>query len=62
MAAPTGATLLFPAKTQDFHLIRLASLSTFPSRGRLDSPREASEGERQKDSRPVGGYPYFMFR
>ena len=66
MAAPTGATLLFPAKTQDFHLIRLASLSTFPSRGRLEigvlPSGEALGRERQKDSRPVGGYPYFMFR
>ncbi|MGN0982073.1 MAG: hypothetical protein ACI4O0_04180 [Candidatus Limivicinus sp.] len=29
----------FPAKTQHFHLIRLASLSTFPSRGRLENAR-----------------------
>ncbi len=36
MAAPTGAALLLPAETRGFHLIRLASLSTFPSRGRLE--------------------------
>ena len=36
MAAPTGATLPLPSKTQDFHLIRpVCALGTFPSRGRL---------------------------
>ena len=36
MAAPTGATLPLPSKTQDFHLIRpVYALGTFPSRGRL---------------------------
>ena len=37
MAAPTGATLPLPSKTQDFHLIRpVCALGTFPSRGRLE--------------------------
>ena len=36
MAAPTGATLPLPSKTQAFHLIRpVCALGTFPSRGRL---------------------------
>ena len=38
MAAPTGATLPLPSKTQDFHLIRpVFALGTFPSRGRLEN-------------------------
>ena len=38
MAAPTGATLPLPSKTQDFHLIRpVCTLGTFPSRGRLEN-------------------------
>ena len=38
MAAPTGATLPLPSKTQDFHLIRpVCALGTFPSRGRLEN-------------------------
>ena len=37
MAAPTGATLPLPSKTQVFHLIRpVCALGTFPSRGRLE--------------------------
>ena len=36
MAAPTDAGLLLPSKTRDFHRIRLASLGTFPLRGRLE--------------------------
>ena len=36
MAAPTVTTLLFPSKTQEFHLFRpVYALGTFPSRGRL---------------------------
>ena len=64
---PLGALLPFPAKTQHFHLIHpVCALGTFPSRGRLEigvlPSGEALGRERQKDSRPVGGYPYFMFR
>ena len=36
MLAATSAGLLVPAENRIFHLIRLASLSTFPSRGRLE--------------------------
>ena len=37
MAAPTAASLLLPAETQHFHLIRpVCALGTFPSRGRLE--------------------------
>ncbi len=58
---PLDALLLLPVETQGFHLIRpVRTLGTFPSRGRLDSSREAFDEEKQKDSRPVGGYPYFM--
>ena len=36
MLAATSAGLLVPAENRIFHLIRLASLSTFPARRRLE--------------------------
>ena len=53
------ALLLLPAETQGFHLISpVCALGTFPSRGRLDSSREAFDEEKQKDSRPVNCTPF----